>query len=78
MTDYPSEETRYWDVNSEPSDDSSREDASELEETSWSTGKRLTEEKFQTVRDLYERSLRTLIEITKDLGISSQVLSKRF
>lgn len=78
MTDYPSEEPDIEDVNSEPSDDSSTEDTSGLEETSGSTGKRLTEEEFQTARDLYERGLRSLIEIAKDLGISRQALSKRF
>lgn len=78
MTNYPSEEPDIEDVNSEPSDDSSTEEASGSEETSGSIGRRLAEKEFQTARDLYERGLRSLMEIAKDLGISRQALSKRF
>lgn len=78
MTDYPSEEPDIEDVNSEPSDDSSTEEASGSEETSGSIGRRLAEKEFQTARDLYERGLRSLMEIAKDLGVSRQALSKCF
>jgi len=48
------------------------------EETSTSTGKRLTEAEFQNACDIYEKGERSLVEIAKDLGISRQALSKRF